>query len=252
MYGHTKSLVYDGSFGLLSHSSLSTSSSQSQSLFGEFNSTSHESAAKLFYAHESSSTGSRPSSYTYVRSPASPPRSCTSSHNKVSTPVLQRSLGIHPVQSKLHPPTYLPDTDVHPVRQDFNCGDLDQGDNGLHYRHQQHRGGSPLDGESVSVILQRMTKACRYSSEEKRERIERYRTKRSRRNFHKKIQYECRKTLADSRPRIRGRFARNDETEKTNSSADLQWSPMVTEEADDEDYEHWIYLLHSVSSHGVP
>lgn len=114
MYGHIKSLVYDGSFGLFSHSSLSPSSPQSQSLSGEFNSTSNESVAKLFYAHESSSTGSRPSSYTYVRSPASPPRSCTSSHNKVSTPVLQRSLSIHPVQSKLHPPTYLPDTDVHP------------------------------------------------------------------------------------------------------------------------------------------
>jgi len=66
-------------------------------------------------------------------------------------------------------------------------------------------------------------------------------------------QYTCRKTLADSRPRIRGRFARNDETEKTNySSADLQSSQMTSEEADDEDYEHWIYLLHSMSSHVVP
>lgn len=30
-------------------------------------------------------------------------------------------------------------------------------------------------------------------------------------SFH--VQYACRKTLADSRPRVRGRFARNGETE---------------------------------------
>lgn len=28
---------------------------------------------------------------------------------------------------------------------------------------------------------------------------------------HNKMQYACRKTLADSRPRVRGRFAKNDE-----------------------------------------
>ena len=28
---------------------------------------------------------------------------------------------------------------------------------------------------------------------------------------HIKMQYACRKTLADSRPRVRGRFAKNDE-----------------------------------------
>ncbi|KAF2601513.1 hypothetical protein F2Q70_00028307 [Brassica cretica] len=35
--------------------------------------------------------------------------------------------------------------------------------------------------------------------------------KRNERNFSKKIKYACRKTLADSRPRVRGRFAKNDE-----------------------------------------
>ncbi|KAJ8480175.1 hypothetical protein OPV22_023902 [Ensete ventricosum] len=52
----------------------------------------------------------------------------------------------------------------------------------------------------------------RYSAEERKERIERYKSKRNQRNFHKKITYACRKTLADSRPRVRGRFARNGET----------------------------------------
>ncbi|CAA0812153.1 CCT motif family protein [Striga hermonthica] len=54
-------------------------------------------------------------------------------------------------------------------------------------------------------------KVGRYSAEERKERIDRYRAKRTQRNFNKTIKYACRKTLADNRPRIRGRFARNDE-----------------------------------------
>ncbi|CAO2837664.1 unnamed protein product [Amaranthus hypochondriacus] len=55
-------------------------------------------------------------------------------------------------------------------------------------------------------------KVGKYSAEERKERIDRYRAKRTLRNFNKTIKYACRKTLADNRPRIRGRFARNDET----------------------------------------
>ncbi|KAL6349501.1 hypothetical protein AAG906_034158 [Vitis piasezkii] len=55
----------------------------------------------------------------------------------------------------------------------------------------------------------------RYSAEERKERIDKYRAKRTQRNFNKTIKYACRKTLADSRPRVRGRFARNDEIEET-------------------------------------
>lgn len=49
----------------------------------------------------------------------------------------------------------------------------------------------------------------KYSMEERKIRIHRYQQKRSQRNFNKKIKYACRKTLADSRPRVRGRFAKN-------------------------------------------
>ncbi|KAK9927150.1 hypothetical protein M0R45_024350 [Rubus argutus] len=56
------------------------------------------------------------------------------------------------------------------------------------------------------------SKMGKYSAEERKERISKYRAKRSQRNFNKTIKYACRKTLADNRPRIRGRFARNDET----------------------------------------
>ncbi|KAL6640630.1 hypothetical protein ACP70R_021753 [Stipagrostis hirtigluma subsp. patula] len=61
------------------------------------------------------------------------------------------------------------------------------------------------DGQSSRVVA-----PARYSAEERRERIEKYRSKRNHRNFQKKITYACRKTLADSRPRVKGRFARND------------------------------------------
>ncbi|KAL5543785.1 hypothetical protein UlMin_007569 [Ulmus minor] len=54
-----------------------------------------------------------------------------------------------------------------------------------------------------------MLKVSRYTEEERKERIERYLKKRNQRNFNKTIKYACRKTLADRRVRVRGRFARN-------------------------------------------
>ncbi|KAF8696189.1 hypothetical protein HU200_037085 [Digitaria exilis] len=53
-----------------------------------------------------------------------------------------------------------------------------------------------------------LSREARYTAEERRERIDKYRSKRNHRNFQKKITYACRKTLADSRPRVKGRFAR--------------------------------------------
>ncbi|KAM0044782.1 putative transcription factor C2C2-CO-like family [Helianthus debilis subsp. tardiflorus] len=92
----------------------------------------------------------------------------------------------------------------------FSAEDL-QGSNMVHCH--SHQSESPISSESNSII-ESMNKACRYSPDEKKERIERYRSKKTQRNFTKKIKYVCRKTLADSRPRIRGRFARNEEIEK--------------------------------------
>ncbi|KAJ0245111.1 CCT motif family protein [Hirschfeldia incana] len=54
-------------------------------------------------------------------------------------------------------------------------------------------------------------KVSKLSAEQRKEKIHRYMKKRNERNFSKKIKYACRKTLADSRPRVRGRFAKNDE-----------------------------------------
>ncbi|XP_010499619.1 PREDICTED: uncharacterized protein LOC104777094 isoform X3 [Camelina sativa] len=55
-------------------------------------------------------------------------------------------------------------------------------------------------------------KVGRYSVEERKDRIMRYLKKKNQRNFNKTIKYVCRKTLADRRVRVRGRFARNNET----------------------------------------
>ncbi|XP_056686722.1 zinc finger protein CONSTANS-LIKE 2-like [Spinacia oleracea] len=226
-----------------------------QSLAGDFNSINE--AFILANANGNTSTGSACTSSSYIASPSSP-LSCTSSHppnTTTSTNFMQRSLSSHSLHRNgfhlpISPPTGLHDLDIGPVRRVFSTGDLDQGIRTLRHHH-QHPVGSPLANESTSIIIEGMAKAVRYSPEEKKERIERYRSKRNQRNFNKKIQYACRKTLADSRPRIRGRFARNDEIEHPTNFPDLQWNQMTGEE-DDEDEGQWIHLLNSISSNLVP
>lgn len=88
--------------------------------------------------------------------------------------------------------------------------------------------------------------------EERLQKILRYRAKRQVRNFNRTIKYQCRKSLADTRPRVRGRFARDNEPgsvmphetkkairEKTVKGKPLSWEeqqqdassdPMVKEE----------------------
>ncbi|KAF2297826.1 hypothetical protein GH714_003786 [Hevea brasiliensis] len=65
---------------------------------------------------------------------------------------------------------------------------------------------SPLANEN-SFTEEANFKLVRYSAEERKDKISKYRAKRSQRNFTKTI-----KTLADKRLRIRGRFTRNDES----------------------------------------
>ncbi|XP_076933912.1 uncharacterized protein LOC143599981 [Bidens hawaiensis] len=74
----------------------------------------------------------------------------------------------------------------------------------------QRMSSSPLSRDS-SYMDEANFKVGRYNAEERKEKISKYRAKRTQRNFNKTIKYACRKTLADNRPRIRGRFARNDE-----------------------------------------
>ncbi|XP_068339565.1 zinc finger protein CONSTANS-LIKE 3-like [Pyrus communis] len=168
----------------------------------------------------------------------------------VSSHSLQKTRGTHKLVSDLL------ESETVPVRRVYSTGDLDlqtinsMHSNGVQVVQQLQYGGynrssesSPLSSES-SMIIEGMSKACPYSPEEKKERIERYRSKRNQRNFNKTIKYACRKTLADSRPRIRGRFARNDEIEK---NSNVQWSNMSGEEDEEED-DSWINLLDAFSS----
>lgn len=55
--------------------------------------------------------------------------------------------------------------------------------------------------------------------------------------FHGCEQYACRKTLADSRPRVRGRFARNEDHGE--SSAQAPWNQIE----DEDDEENWMHLF---------
>ncbi|PKA51914.1 ribonuclease P/MRP protein subunit RPP1 [Apostasia shenzhenica] len=142
----------------------------------------------------------------------------------------------------------------HAVRRSFSFDDLWAMNGSL---HSTEVAATAASGSSSGVGS---GKVGRYSAEERRERIERYRSKRNQRNFHKKItvrslqtqnlaavplpfipkkkkiwiltahpavgrlrrpQYACRKTLADNRPRVRGRFARNGEAEAETERPDF-------------------------------
>ncbi|CAA6672989.1 unnamed protein product [Spirodela intermedia] len=68
----------------------------------------------------------------------------------------------------------------------------------------------PKDGPSAAQLAHERSPppATRDSIEERRKKISRYMKKRTRRNFGRNIKYACRKVLADSQPRVRGRFAK--------------------------------------------
>ncbi|KAL2487548.1 two-component response regulator-like PRR1 [Forsythia ovata] len=176
------------------------------------------------------------------------PNSITSTYGPYSPTLMQRSISSQsphknfetyysPMNNSSLPGFSEPDTSS--VRKVLNTGDL-QG-----VRLAQHKQSLNISIANEVSIIEGMNKACRYSPEEKKERIERYRNKRNLRNFNKKIKYECRKTLAESRPRIRGRFTRNDEIEKTTQN---QLDHAGVEEDDD----NWINFLNAFSANMMP
>ncbi|KAL8161958.1 hypothetical protein V2J09_013447 [Rumex salicifolius] len=95
------------------------------------------------------------------------------------------------------------------IQQVYNSNDIQS----LSNDNQQLANGAastPISTE-ISNLEESTFKAGKLSVEQRKEKIHRYLKKRNERNFSKKIKYACRKTLADSRPRVRGRFAKNDE-----------------------------------------
>lgn len=120
------------------------------------------------------------------------------------------------------------------MRRICSTGDL-QNTKAPHATH-GHRSYSSSLAVETSFNEETNFKVGRYSAEERKERISKYKAKRNQRNFNKTIKYACRKTLADNRPRIRGRFARNDETGDTPKAA-------CSTSIEDED-DIWIEGLH--------
>ncbi|CAI8592383.1 unnamed protein product [Vicia faba] len=168
-----------------------------------------------------------------------------------NTPIfMQRSISSHSLHHNNGTHRYplsaffaeLLDSEDTPVRKIYSTGDL-QRIKRMQHNHHYHHLDSPLSSES-SMIIEGMNRVCPYSPEEKKLRIERYKRKRNQRNFNKKIKYVCRKTLADRRPRIRGRFARNDEIDKSTSA--VQWSHIGGGEEEDEEDENWIHVFDSI------
>ncbi len=51
----------------------------------------------------------------------------------------------------------------------------------------------------------------RYTPAERKVRLERYRAKRSQRNYSRRVKYDCRKMIADKRHRVQGRFVKREE-----------------------------------------
>ncbi|XP_065859079.1 uncharacterized protein [Euphorbia lathyris] len=96
--------------------------------------------------------------------------------------------------------------------------------------NQQFVNPAPVASSDISCLEDPAFKVGKLTVEQRREKIHRYMKKRNERNFSKKIKYACRKTLADSRPRVRGRFAKNDEFSETNTRAACS-----NHEDDDED-----------------
>ncbi|CAA0812988.1 CCT motif family protein [Striga hermonthica] len=89
---------------------------------------------------------------------------------------------------------------VYGMRRAFSEGDMKTLDNNGNVSQVQ----SPVGHPKVPSIS---------ASEERREKLSRYWSKKSRRNFDRKIKYACRKALADSQPRVRGRFAKTEVSE---------------------------------------
>eukprot|EP00256_Glycine_max_P065784 XP_025980379.1 uncharacterized protein LOC102667610 isoform X2 [Glycine max] len=149
--------------------------------------------------------------------------------NYESRRVVQRSVSSHSLQKNggthHHPfsefsPLFAEfiDSENGPVRRACSTGDLQRFNGMQHFQHSD----SSLSSES-SLIIEEMSRTSPYSPEEKK--------------------YACRKTLADSRPRIRGRFARNGEI-AINPPA--QWSHMGNGEEEEEEEENWANFFDSL------
>ncbi|XP_059653037.1 zinc finger protein CONSTANS-LIKE 5-like [Cornus florida] len=126
---------------------------------------------------------------------------------------------------------------LEPLPQIINSTELQALSNESQHLVNGNGSSTPLASE-ISSLEDSTFKVGKLSVEQRKEKIHRYMKKRNERNFSKKIKYACRKTLADSRPRVRGRFAKNDEfgenprTTCSNHEEDTDEDVVVKEEDD--------------------
>ncbi|XP_052209760.1 uncharacterized protein LOC127813064 isoform X2 [Diospyros lotus] len=142
--------------------------------------------------------------------------SCGSpSYSAPSTPgLMQRSVSTHSLRQKNNntgtgfsrnmlptlPAVFL-GSGTSPVKRVCSTGDLEKLK--MVQQYHQRSSESPLSNENNYTIIEGMNKACRYGPEEKKERIERYRSKRNRRNFNKKIKEDFGRQQATRQRSIR-------------------------------------------------
>lgn len=73
---------------------------------------------------------------------------------------------------------------------------------------QQTHNTPTKSNKSISTEL-----CATFCEETRKDKLKRYMEKRSRRNWNRKVYYDCRKKVADSRLRIKGRFITRDKAE---------------------------------------
>ncbi|OVA14693.1 CCT domain [Macleaya cordata] len=69
-----------------------------------------------------------------------------------------------------------------------------------------------------------------YNIEDRMQKLSRYRTKKAKRNFGRTIKYACRKALADNQPRVRGRFAKTEESDTQKKTFSKRMGGCILEE----------------------
>lgn len=120
----------------------------------------------------------------------------------MSSDCLSSTEWIHGAQTK---PSFLNITEVdfgnvNGMRRAFSEGDIKTLANG----NGSHRNSSLGQPQPQPQPM------SEHTIEDRWQKLSRYRNKKTKRNFGRKIKYACRKALADSQPRIRGRFAKTE------------------------------------------
>lgn len=97
----------------------------------------------------------------------------------------------------------------------YSDGDDDDDDDDMYERGSKRRTSEPRPVISIPLDMVHVsgTRVGVYSVEERQLRIQRFLEKRQRRVWRKRIKYDCRKKLADNRPRVKGRFVKRSEEE---------------------------------------